>query len=356
MGSSGGGSSGAVTHSVYLESVHADWLNTTGVDKIEKSITEVMDTALGNSPWVAQAAYNPAALLAANDAVLVAFKAILAGIVDTTKWVSFFTQAQTSIGAVVPLVVADRAVADATEITDAAILLDVAAMANTLDDEITIKVLPRFRRGMQDINAVVSSAFPIGESIIEGFRDRDVAKHDSALRVAAAIKNAEVRISNMTKETQVGLANLSKDLDIGKINLLTEAEYKKLYLDGTSQILNLLINRVNWEDGYVKMFVEANRISIVALKEQTDSNHTIDELDAKWDLEVFQFGANVMAASAGGTSSPGIKGPSKMQSVLGGAMSGAAAGAMIGSAAGGVGAGPGAVIGGVLGAAAGLLS
>ena len=51
MGSSGGGGggSGAVSHSAYLEAVHGDWLNTTGVDKIEKSMTEVMDSALGNS-------------------------------------------------------------------------------------------------------------------------------------------------------------------------------------------------------------------------------------------------------------------------------------------------------------------
>jgi len=36
---------------------------------------------------------------------------------------------------------------------------------------------------MQDINAVVSSAFVLGEAVIEGFRDRELAKYTSGLRL-----------------------------------------------------------------------------------------------------------------------------------------------------------------------------
>jgi hypothetical protein len=86
---------------------------------------------------------------------------------DTVDWAAVYAQAVTTIDAV----------------ADADIVADVAAFSNQLDDEITTKVLPRFRRGMQDINAVVSSAFVIGEAVIEGFRDRDVAKHSSAIRL-----------------------------------------------------------------------------------------------------------------------------------------------------------------------------
>ncbi|MBU2249632.1 MAG: hypothetical protein KKD77_22990, partial [Gammaproteobacteria bacterium] len=156
MGSSGGGgSSGAVSHAAYLEAVHGDWLDASGTDLIEKSMTEVMDSALGSSPWIGLTAYDPAIPIAANAAAIAAFGVILAGLSDTTDWAALYTQAGTSLDGV----------------GEAEIIADVDAFSDILDDEINTKVLPRFRRGMQDINAVVSSSFVIGESVIEGFRD-----------------------------------------------------------------------------------------------------------------------------------------------------------------------------------------
>jgi len=292
MGSSGGGSSGAVTHSAYLESVHADWLNATGVDKIEKSITEVMDSAIGNSPWTGLSAYDPSAVITAYEAEITAFKLILAGMSDTADWASLYAQAVTTLDGP----------------AEAALIADTNAYAAIVDDNINTVTLPRFRRGMQDINAVVSSAFVIGEAVIEGFRDRDVAKYLSSLRLAMGDRKITV----------------------------------------TDQMVQMMARRITWKSEFVRTFIEASRIKIVAMKEKIDGDYTIDEADAKWDLEVFQYGSNVMASSAGGTATTGMKGVSKTQSVLGGAMSGAAAGAMVG---GPVGAG----VGAVLGAAAGLL-
>jgi len=82
----GGGSSGAVSYPGYMETIHNDWLDNTGLDTITSSITDIMDTAQGASPWGAQAPYDPDADIAANQAVLTAFVAILAGITDTTSW------------------------------------------------------------------------------------------------------------------------------------------------------------------------------------------------------------------------------------------------------------------------------
>lgn len=314
MGSSGGGSSGAVSHSAYLEKVHNDWLDATGTDSIEKSITEVMDSALGSSPWTGKAAYNPDVPIAAYEAAMAAFRALLSGISDTAAWNSFFTQASASLGA-------------ASSISDAAIVADVAAFAGDLDDDIVAKVLPRYRRGMQDINSVVSSAFAIGESVIEGFRLKAIAKHDSELRVEAA-----------------------------KLNATMVTENKRLILEGSGQILRLMLQRIAFESEYARMSVESNRIKIVAKKEQTDQDDTIDEQDALWDLEVFQYGSNVLAGIAGGTSGNKLKAPSKTASVIGGAMTGAAAGAMVGAEYGSAGGPYGAIIGAVLGAAAGFLA
>lgn len=169
---------------------------------------------------------------------------------------------------------------------------------------------------MQDINAVQSSAFVIGEAIIESFRDRDVAKYLSTIRMGSADR----------KLTAVG------------------------------QMMQLMTSRIGWEGEYVKYLVEAMRIKIVAKKEETDQNASIDEADAKWDLEVFQYGANVMASSAGGTSTTGVKGISKTQSAIGGAMMGGAAGYMVGAEIGSVGGPYGAAIGAVLGAAVSLMA
>jgi len=300
MGSSGGGggSSGAVSHSAYLEAVHGDWLNNSGVDTISDSITDVMNAAIGNSPWTGLTAYVPDADIAAYEAAIAAFAVILAGLTDTGDWAAFYTQADTTLAGV----------------GEAALNADALAYEAILDDVIATSTLPKFRRGMQDINAVMSSAFVIGEAVIESFKDRDVAKYLSALRLAV---------------------NDNK-------------------LKAVEQMMQLMANRIGWEDSYMKTVVEGNRIKIVAKKEEADQNATIDEADAKWDLEVFQHGSNVLAASAGGTAGAG-KIPSKMQSAIGGALSGAAAGAMMGSVVPGIGTAVGAGAGAALGIASAFL-
>ena len=299
MGSSGGGSSGKVSHSAYLEACHKDWLDHTGVDKIEKSITEVMDSAIGSSPWTGLSAYNPDAAIAEYEAGIKAFAVLLAGLSDTADWNAFYANAALAL---------DGA-------GDANIAADVAAYADVLDDNIATRVLPRFRRGMQDINAVVSSAFPIGEAIIEAFQARDVAKYAASLRSALGDK----------------------------------------HLQATEQMMNMMARRIGWEESYVRLLIESKRIKIVAKKEQTDQDATIDEADAKWDLEVFQYGGNLMASIGGGTAIPNMAKKNVGASVLGGAVTGAAAGAYVGSVVPGIGTAFGAVVGGVLGAAAGFL-
>jgi len=183
----------------------------------------------------------------------------------------------------------------------------VTEYAADLDARLNAEVLPRFEAGMRDINAVTSSAFAIGRANIEENQDRQVAKYSADLHMKAFSDDA-IKV--------IGL----------------KLEYQKVVST---------------------MLAEAYRIKIVAKKEENDVNVKIDEQDALWDLEVFQYGANLLAAIGGGTVGPGAKGPSTAQSVIGGAMSGAAAGAMI--AGPGPQQIPGAIIGGVLGAASGLL-
>jgi hypothetical protein len=331
----GGSSAGAVDYPDYMKAAHEDWLTQSAADSIEDSITGVMNTALGGSPWGAQLAYDPDADLAASQAMIDAFAATLAGMSDTVDWAALVTQAITSVGAKYSAVVADKAI---TNISEANIVAAVSAFEDVLDDELTTRILPRFRRGMQDINAVVSSAFPIGEAVLESFKNRDVAKFESDLR----LKKVDV-------ELEIEKANLAKDISVAEMNLRSDLEYEKMYLEGSSQMLRLMVQRIAWLEGNVRTTIEANRIKIVAKKEENDVNMEIDKDDALWDLEVFQHGANLLAGIAGGTTQS-MK-PSKAASAIGGAMSGASTGAMIGSAIPGL----GTVAGGIIGGAAGLL-
>ncbi len=291
----GGSSSGKVGFPAYMETLHGKWLDSSGTDALVVSMADAMNAAHGNSPWTLKDAYDPDSDISAWDSALTAYKAILTGVDDVVDWAALYTQADTSVGGVI----------------EADIAADISAYADQIDDEIETKVLPRFRRGMQDINAVVSSAFPIGEALIEANRNRDVAKHGTSVR----------------------------------INLMDRKG--NLIISGTDQMLKLMLGRLGFEEGYAKSIVESNRIKIVAKSEQAGIDTDYDKYDALWDLEVFQYGGNLLGAIGGGVVKPGA-GPSKVQSALGGAMSGASAGAMVG--------GPvGAVVGGVLGAASAFL-
>lgn len=401
-GGGGGGSSGQVNYPAYVETIHSKWLDHTAVDAVTDSMVDVMNAALGNSPYAGLTAYDPDADIAAWDVVIAAFAAILTGISDTVDWAALHTQAETSIGTIVDVpdaldsvdvadIPAPGATADIVDtddivgITDAAILADAIAFGAQIDNEITTKVLPRFRRGMQDIGAVISSAFPIGTAIIEGFRDTDVAKHASGLRVQAAVKNVDADIADQTLHLDVKKTNQTKNIEAGKMlldrdkaNALKDIENEKLhsdikktnayigisnqgkevslsnvYISGTAQMLQLMIQRIGWEDVYTKMYIEAKRLKIVAKKEQLDEDATLDEKDSLWDLQVFQHGGNLLAAPAGGTATNRFDGgPSKLQSSMGGAMSGAAMGYMMAGAQAGGMTGP---QGAAIGAGAGLL-
>ena len=276
-GSGGGSSSGAVSYPAYVETVHSDWINNSGADTLTSSVTDAMNSAYGNSPWTGAIPYDPDADITAYEAAISGFDAIIAGINEPVDWAALFTQAVSSIDGV----------------SDAEITADVVAFAAEQDDQLTTVTLPRFEAGMRDINAVVSSAFAIGKSNIEGFRDRDVARHSSKLRLAII------------------------------------ADRGRLYIEGTSQMMNFLLQKYSWEESYMKVVVEGKRIKLVAKKEESDMNLNIDEKDALWDLEVFQYGGNLLASVAGGVSTPNVDSPSKMQSAIGGALQGAAAGAMM---------------------------
>jgi hypothetical protein len=262
-------------------------------------MVDAMNAALGGSPYGSMTAHDPSTELTAMDTAVSAFNTRVDAIDPDGDW-------EDAVDAAVAKV--DGAVVDDTSLDN-----NIAAFGNALDDQIENIVLPRFHGGMRDVNAVMSSAFVVGEAIIEGMRDRDVAKYGTDLRV----KNYFQR--------------------------------NDFILKGTESILRDSMAQVELEKGVAHYTIEANRLRIVSEKEKKDTENSIDINDGRWDLETFQYGANLLASIGGGTMIPNAQdSPSKTQSAIGGALSGAA----IGGALGG---GWGAVIGGVLGGVGGLL-
>ena len=279
-GSGGGGSSGEVDYPAHMKAFQEDMLNHDGADNITDSMVDVMNTMLGNSPFTGMVAYDPDSALSNSESSVDDFSTLVA-----------LLSAGTGLDSLI------SSVLDESRIDDS-----VTEFAADLDDRLNSEILPRFEGGMRDINAVVSSAFAVGKSIIESAQARQVAKYSADLHMKAFGDDA-IRI--------IGL----------------KLDYQKLLTHFT---------------------IESNRIKIVSKKEEVDAGFKIDSADAKWDIGVFQPSANMLASIAGSSGIVPSEGPSQTQSALGGAMSGAAMGAMVGGV-------PGAVVGGVLGAAASFI-
>jgi len=269
-GGGGGGGAGEVSYPDYMEDLFMDmaagYAGGTG-SLVTMDLIEAMNTATtGASPFGAVTAYDP----------------------DTE--LSEMTDSLDDFDALIAATLVDAAVDDVVDEYSA-----------DLGDRLVAEVLPRFRAGMRDINAVVSSAFALGQAVIEASQTRQVTGFSAS---------AHLKVIDLRLEFQKALTH------------------------------------------YV---VETNRIKIVAKKEEAETNLEIDEADASWDLEVFQHGANMLASIGGGVANPKKEKKNAMSSAIGGAMTGAAGGAMIGATYGTAGGPWGAAIGAVLGAAAGLL-
>ena len=277
-GSGGGGGAGVVDYPDHMKDTHYDWLSNEGTSLLAgENVTAIMAAAIGASPFTGETAYDPDTDLDAIDTAVSDFNTLIDNLAHRTDW-------EDAIDAVLAKI-------DGDILSDAYLDADIAAFTDLVDDEHYDVVEPRFESGMRDINAVVSSAFVIGKSNLVAKKNRDIAKYSSELR--------------LKMNTQ------RNDMITGSVPTM----------------LDMLIKRVSFERDHAALILEAKKIRIIAAKEQTDQDLLISEADARWDLEVFQYGANVLASIGGGTGHPSPAGMSKAQSALGGAMAGAAIGA-----------------------------
>ncbi len=145
-------------------------------------------------------------------------------------------------------------------------------------------------------------------------------------------------------------------LENEKIKFEEEKSEVLLKLDVAKTLVQLMQLDIQSNTSYTQAMLEGNRIAYVMQKEEAEGNIDLDERRERYEIETWQYAANLMGAVAGGTATPGStsRSPSRTASAIGGAMSGAAMGGYL--AAGTALGGPlGAVLGGMLGFAAGLL-
>lgn len=297
--SGGGGSSGRVDYPDYMKTVHNDWLDQTGSDTITASVTEIMNTALATSPFATAIAYDPTTPLADAWTAVCAFNTLADAMDHESDWLSAMSAALTEF--------------ENNVINDTYLYDDMQAYSEIMNDQIENEILPRFKAGYRDANAVQSSAFAIGTALIYAMKNRDVAKYGADLKFKLHLQKTEL----VARSAEV--------------------------------MLKSQMSRVQFEQAVTHFSVEAKRIHIAAMKEETDQQVAWDESDALWDLKTFKYGAQVLAAISGAVGGTGESQPSTGSSVLGGAMSGAAAGSMISP-------GWGTAIGAALGAGAALLN
>ncbi len=204
MGSSGGGGGGAgvVDYPAYMKDFHGGVLDHVGVDTVSDSLLDIMNVALGNSPYLGVTAYDPDADIAA----------MVAGVTDFDTLVTLLS-AGTGLDALIAGVLSDVRVDTA-----------VTEFSADLGDRLTVEVLPRFEAGMRDINAVTSSAFGIGRAIIEASQDRQVSKFSADLHLEAfkSLHDDSLRVIALKLEYQKFLSHYT--VEVNRIKIVAKKE------------------------------------------------------------------------------------------------------------------------------------
>lgn len=299
----GGSSSGEISYPEYMEEWHA-------VELIQ--VSQTAQIARNQDPFAGASAFNPSTYLSNMNSATSDFEGVInAQSFDAAaSWVSAFNAAIAAIPTASSL---------ATNIAT-----EVASFTDDQDAERNDVILPRFKAGMTDVNAVMSSAFVIGQSILEAYGARDVTRYDSSLTEKAFLQEERLKVERSR------IAATAGDSAMTAIGMELEAER-----------------------ALMQFKIETQRVNIDARRTREETDLEIDSASVLWDLNTFQYGANVMASIGSGSAQPMQKGPTKTQAAVGGALAGAATGAVLVPANPLLGAGIGAAIGGIGGLIAG---
>lgn len=245
----GGGGAGAVDYPTYMKDWHEDALGTWSAS----SISDVIAAKYGNDPFQYLTPFDPGTAIIEMETTAASLRTLAATVGGSDSWTlipnvwyTMFLQAVNSV--------------DMSMFSDVNVNAEIAAYNAIVDADIVNIVLPRFRRGMQDINAVNSSAFVIGEAFIEAENTRQKDKFA-----------ADLRLQNYRERTATIVSSVT-------------------------EMVRLLSAKVDMQKAIATTTLEKCRLEIISRKEQTDIEIHLDELSYKADLELFGYAGNMLAA------------------------------------------------------------
>jgi hypothetical protein len=337
MSGGGGGQSGTVAFPGYLQDTQDNWLKNAPIDypahdEMDNSIVDLMNTAhgAGGNPYTGEEAFDPNAALSLVatsplgkiDTQFTAGKAIFDAIVPIMNWggyvdaavgkfssfddIDFLDSLDTAISG---LLAAVESALSSSSITD---------MVTAFENNKKVRFLRDvgiWNAGMADINAVHTSSFIIGQALQQIEFSNSVDQYEREIKANVYTRIIQAGIDAYVKAETLRVHN--------KDNILIQGP------DAMSKLESL---KGQLQSQLIQMKAEIERLSIVAMKENTDRQLGIDVDDAKWDMEVYMYGSNVMASISGATAGRmGETGVSTGQSVLGGAFAGASIGASMGN-------------------------
>jgi len=366
-GGGGGGGSGKISYPAYMETMHGTWL--TDVDGY-------IDTAITASPYTSALAYVPDTNLTAIDTAIAAFNSV-ADALDTsietdydladTAIVAFDTEADaldtdisSNFGTVDTAITAFNVLIDALDMDveyattssavvsqvddnvistthiDASIAAHAAAIDTDYDD-----MVAKLQSGMRDIGAAMTSSFVTAQTDLYAKKERDLTEFGKSLYVEAERQRNEMISRGIDKTIDSKVQRYGFEGDVVRLTsevsaARTNATVQRAKLEGIVAQLtstakqgrhNSRMQRVQYEESVARLIADANRIRIISKTEEGKQNYDYDESDARWDLDMTEYGARMMASIGGGVATRGSTGMSKTQSALSGALTGAAIGA-----------------------------
>lgn len=326
----GGGSAGKIQYPDYIVAAHSQFLDHDGGDVPVSSITDAFNTAYSNNPFIGEAAYDPDPDLTRAYNEITAFKVLAEAINPENDHTAAMLSMADAVDSVINTDYISSPIPTVT-IDDSTLAGDTDAFAAAQNNILENTILPPWKAGMHNINAVTSSAFVIGEAILRGMMQADVTKYASGVRTQITAKNAELN-ADFIKQRQ--------DM-ILKFNV----QRNEMIRQTAESVIQMMLKKNDIYDSIALRATAYTQVHISAKYDETDANLTIGESDAKWEIGLFQPVAALIGAMAAGGGAPGARRPSRVASIAGGTISGASAG----SAFGGYGALAGAVIGAGLG-------
>jgi len=382
----GGGGSGSVDFPDHYKS----WLynglfgfsDMSITDTFSYSITDAVNDQYTNSPYASATAYDPDTEIGAAASALADFSTLVAALNYSSDFTAAIAIALANIPANTPSADTtsldtpslDTATLDSISIDETRTDADIDNFDALLTAEITDVDLPKFQAGMLNIGAVNTSAYAMGQALLLAYKNREVAKYGTGLRIELEKmydelntrfklqrreidRDHQVRYRTSISQQTTTYRQIEADLKKDYRQRITaeQTEFRRYVFAATVHMLGDLMRAATLSGDVAKMTLEEKRAHMIAKKEEISEQLQFDEHDARWYIDSFQYAANFLAASQGGVGMQGQKRPSAAVSALAGGLSGAGAGAAIGASMGSGGGPYGAAIGAVVGGVGGYL-